>query len=164
MKNNQKTSVEILTQNHGLSPLEKPNIPTPKWNSNKAVSFQLTKHTREKSTQNNWSMYSLTERPRNDQASWADNNIIYSHTFSLVIKENSFSWNEWINQWWSRDIFHQPHLPPCQKLFSDIIINFTKIKSDLLWGEMGYLNMIIMNVNVMWMILFTNMEQQSSRR
>ena len=69
MKNNQKTSVEILTQNHGLSPLEKPNIPTPKWNSNKAVSFQLTKHTREKSTQNNWSMYSLTERPRNDQAS-----------------------------------------------------------------------------------------------
>ena len=41
------------------------------------------------------------------------------------------------------------HTSSLSKLFSDIIINFTKIKPDLLWGEMGYLNMIIMNVNVM---------------
>ena len=32
--------IEIFTQNHGLIPLEKPNMPTPKWNSNEAVSFQ----------------------------------------------------------------------------------------------------------------------------
>ena len=69
MKNNQKTSVEILTQNHGLTPLEKPNMPTPKWNSNKAVNFHLKNHTREKNTQNNWSTYALRERARNDQAS-----------------------------------------------------------------------------------------------
>ena len=69
MKNNQKTSVEILMQNHGLTPLEKPNMPTPKWNSNKAVNFHLTNHTREKNTQNNWSTYALRERARNDQAS-----------------------------------------------------------------------------------------------
>ena len=165
MKNNKKDKCSNFDSKSWINPFGKTQYAHPKMEPKQSCQFSLAKpHKEEKNTQNNQSMYYLTERPRNDQASWADNNIIYSHTFSRCHKGRLF-FMEWVNQ--SVVItWHLPSTtpPPLSKLFSDIIINFTKIKPDLRWREMGYLNTTIMNVNVMWMILFTNMEQQSSRR
>lgn len=61
--------------------------------------------------------------------------------FPVVIKEDSFCGDHVTSSF--------NHTSPLSKLFSDIIINFTKIKPDLWWREMGYLNTTIMNVNVM---------------
>lgn len=115
MKNNKKDKCSNFDSKSWINPFGKTQYAHPKMELKQSCQFSLAKpHKEEKNTQNNQSMYYLTERPRNDQASWADNNIIYSHTFSRCHKGRLF-FMEWVNQ--SVVItWHLPSTtpPPCQ--------------------------------------------------